>query len=150
MSSLSLGRPKADSYNLRMKNYLPLLVSLLLMNAALADAQKNLGPTFTDEGLSIRMKFVCGGPTDKPFKLRAFKYKLRVIENEKEFVSRGTQNAWLDINLTEIKLKFKKTRKITFKNVEISTDKWLRALPEGPLTAPIVLTLQECKDMGSY
>ena len=115
-------------------------------SAKLSDVQIALGPKLTDQGMSILLKFNC-----QPFfKLRAFKYKIHVMENNKEYTINGTQTAWLDANLTELTVKFAKTRKINFKNVVILTDKWLRAFPEDQLKEPIPFTLQECKDMGSY
>jgi hypothetical protein len=114
------------------------------------EIQKNLGPRNTDYGLAVTLQFHCGPQEGEPFKLRAFKYKMRVLENNKEFTVGGTQTRWLDTNLTELKLKYAKGRKITFKNVEISTDKWIRSFPESQLKDPIAFSLQECKDLGSY
>jgi hypothetical protein len=113
--------------------------------------QKTPGVKITDEGLAIVMKFNCAPDAGgKPFKIRAFKYKIHVLENDKQLNVEGTQRAWLDTNLTMLKLKYNKNRKIDFKNVEISTDKWIRAFPENQLKEPINFSYNECKDLGSY
>jgi hypothetical protein len=121
---------------------------LFIINAEAKPAQKpKLGIKSIDEGLTITMKFECG---TKPYKIRAFRYKIQVLEKEKPLSVEGTQRTWLSKNVTMLKLKYNKKRKIDFKHVEISTNKWIRSFPEQKLSEPIQLSLEQCKDMGSY
>src|SRR5437868_4154351 len=59
----------------------------------------------TENKLAVKIQFNCQSET---YKLRVFKYKLRVSEKvsekEKELVIEGTQRGWLSPNITVVSL----------------------------------------------
>jgi len=121
---------------------------------SLSYKEAKLGLNLTDQGLFLKVQFNCqqesGQGSTSPYKIRAFSYKIHVLENDKELKVEGTQRAWLDTNLTVLKLNYAKTRKITFKNLEISTNKWIRSFSDAQLADPIQFSIGECKDLAPY
>ena len=97
--------------------------------------------------ISIKLKFDC---QEENYKIRMFKYKIRVTENDKEIQTEGLQKSWLDKNTTIVNLKYPKSRNIKFKSIEISAHSWVRSFPDSQLSSPIGLTLQQCKDLAPY
>jgi len=99
-----------------------------------------------NNALSVKIKFQCEGS----YKIKMFQYKLKVTEGDKEIMAQGTQRTWLEPNVNIINLNYPKNRKIQFKGLEISSHTWVRSFSELQLTSPVVLTLQECKDLAPY
>lgn len=97
--------------------------------------------------ISIKLKFDC---QDESYKIRMFKYKIRVTENDKEIQTEGLQKTWLEKNTTIVNLKYPKTRNIKFKSLEISAHSWVRSFPDSQLSSPLSFTLQQCKDLAPY
>jgi len=97
--------------------------------------------------ISIKIKFDC---QDENYKIRMFKYKIRVTENEKEIQTEGLQKTWLEKNTTIVNLKYPKNRSIQFKSLEVSAHSWVRSFPDTQLSSPLALTLQQCKDLAPY
>jgi hypothetical protein len=97
--------------------------------------------------ISIKLKFDC---QDESYKVRMFKYKIRVTENDKEIQTEGLQKSWVEKNVTIVNLRYPKTRDIKFKSIEISAHSWVRSFPDSQLGQPLRLTLQECKDLAPY
>lgn len=97
--------------------------------------------------ISIKLKFDC---QDANYKIRMFKYKIRVTENDREIQTEGLQKSWLDKNTTIVNLKYPKNRNIKFKSIEISAHSWVRSFPDSQLGDPVGLTLQQCKDLAPY
>lgn len=97
--------------------------------------------------VSVKIKFDC---QDEAYKIRMFKYKIRVTENDKEIQTEGLQKTWLDKNVTVVNLRYPKKRDIKFKSIEISANSWVRSFPDSQLSSPLGLTLQQCKDLAPY
>lgn len=97
--------------------------------------------------ISVKIKFNC---QDENYKIRMFKYKIRVTENDKEIQTEGLQKTWLEKNVTIVNLKYPKKRDIKFKSIEISAQNWVRSFPDNQLDQPLSFTLQQCKDLAPY
>lgn len=97
--------------------------------------------------ISVKIKFDC---QDDTYKIRMFKYKIRVTENDKEIQTEGLQKTWLEKNVTVVNLRYPKKRDIKFKSIEISAHSWVRSFPDTQLTTPLGLSLQQCKDLAPY
>jgi len=97
--------------------------------------------------ISIKIQFDC---QDANYKIRMFKYKIRVVENGKEIQTEGLQKAWLEKNVTVLNLRYPKTRAIKFKSLEISAHSWVRSFPDNQLSQPLSLSLQQCQDLAPY
>lgn len=97
--------------------------------------------------ISIKLKINC---QDEAYKIRMFKYKIRVTENDKEIQTEGLQKTWLEKNTTVLNLRYPKNRKVKFKSLEISAHTWIRSFPDTQLEQPLGLTLQQCKDLAPY
>jgi hypothetical protein len=97
--------------------------------------------------ISIKLKFDC---QDANYKIRMFKYKIRVTENDKEIQTEGLQKSWLEKNTTIVNLRYPKNRSIKFKSIEISAHSWVRSFPDSQLSTPIGLTSQQCKELAPY
>lgn len=124
---------------------------LLLIFASNAAEARPLGVSVLElkktNAISIKVKFDC---QDENYKVRMFKYKIRVTENGKEIQTEGLQKGWVEKNVTVLNLRYPKKRDIKFKSLEISAHSWVRSFPDNLLSQPLSLSLQQCKDLAPY